>query len=336
MLRRKLKPAVPLIWKEPVQLIEIMGLRCYNIAISENINRKNLSNFLYKIEFIFQKIDLPIVISFRKDFIPNNFSFLITYMIMKATCKKDVCPNKKYIVTSEEAANELTNSGFLNLYIGCIEKNDALVKSQLKRLVKKQITNERLYILPQPLMHGSNKSQEKIVDSLLKKICCFYYQYNNFNAFYIIACCITEVISNFWSHADDPEDTIIFINGDSKYFHFYIADIGIGIISNLSPVLNISDFLCLKKCVNDGVSSKKSIDSSFHMGKGLFLIRKIVEAHRGELNIWSEGYHLLVKQNRIDVEPCGYWKGTILEMRLKINHAKSMPEIMGESYGKHC
>lgn len=298
---------------------------CHRISVPKKLESKNLSSFLYRIEFIFSsKLKYPIFLELHDNFKPSYLSLIIIYMILKTTCEARTAP-MYFFVCKEDISNMLSRYGFNSLYRAYISGLNP--EGALDIIASKQTSNERLYILPQPLKKELNDEEELIIQKYIEKIYNFYSKFNKLNAFEMISSCITEAVSNFWSHSIWPEDTIIFAQGDMNNFYMCLIDTGDGIISNLAPILNYDDKTCLLKCVNKGVSSKAPLEKTYHMGRGLYYLQQIVTHNKGELNIWSEGYHLTLTNNRKNVSPCGYWKGCILEVRFRVDNAAKFSDL---------
>lgn len=76
-----------------------------------------------------------------------------------------------------------------------------------------------------------------------------------------------------------------------------------------------------------GVSSKKNLPNSPHMGKGLFIIKNICKYNKGILIIASEDslYSLNDKQELI--KKSSFWKGTIVYLRVNLDKLIGISEI---------
>jgi len=301
---------------------------CYPIIIPKRITSSDFSNFLYSVEFIFgEKLDQPLIIEFQRNFYSSYLALLVIYMILKITTENQLAP--LYIFhCSEKIKADLIKNGFLGLYDAYLRYKKDSIDSALEKLEEKQTANNEVFILPQPLGNALDVNEEKVLEKFLSKIRKFYIDNNNSNALDIISTSITEIVSNFWAHANCPDDTIIFARGNNKIFYLCILDIGVGVISNLLPILNTNEKSCLLQCINRGISSKLPDKNSYHMGRGLYYIRKIVENNNGELNIWSEGFHLTLKNSSKSVNECGYWRGCILELKLSVKNAKKLSDCI--------
>ena len=83
----------------------------------------------------------------------------------------------------------------------------------------------------------------------------------------------------------------------------------------------------LLKSLEKGVSSKKNLPNSPHMGKGLFIIKNICKYNNGIFMIASEDsfYSLNNKQEKVKVS--SFWKGTIVYLRVNLDKIVGISEI---------
>lgn len=153
---------------------------------------------------------------------------------------------------------------------------------------------------------------------------------------YSIFQCKAELQSNFAEHAMDDTDTILVASGNKQSFEIVCADTGVGIVSSLRPSLNADRFIpsedVLEMATKEGVTSKKNTS---HMGYGLWLVCQLVEAQRGELHIYSEGFYFMSIEGKVKKGRCGYWKGTIIYISLPLQNLegiKSVKEHFAQKY----
>jgi hypothetical protein len=132
---------------------------------------------------------------------------------------------------------------------------------------------------------------------------------------------------NFWSHADEEANTIMLAYGSKEKIEILIADNAIGIVNNLRKVEKYSkksDETLLLSSLKRGVTSKPDGN---HMGCGLYLINKLVEANNGRLTIFSNNVYLEQDKAKVKVLPSPNWKGTILRLVLSLKEPKTIEDM---------
>lgn len=169
------------------------------------------------------------------------------------------------------------------------------------------------------------KDYDNVNTMLCKKINDYY---NNQDKAFALLTCITEIASNFHEHSKDEQDSILVARGNKKEIEIACADTGIGVVTSLMKneryraILGKADGCdILAKAFEKGVTSK---DNSNHMGYGLWLVKNIVGTLGGEIHIYSENAHYINKNGKIKKGANGYWKGTIIYVKLALNNEETI------------
>lgn len=147
--------------------------------------------------------------------------------------------------------------------------------------------------------------------------------YNNPDKAFALLTCITEIASNFHEHSKDEQDSILVARGNKNEIEIACADTGVGVVTSLMKseryrtiLSKANGYDILAKALEKGVTSK---DNSNHMGYGLWLVESIVGELGGELHIYSERAHYINKNGKIKKGANGYWKGTIIYVKLSFD-----------------
>lgn len=166
---------------------------------------------------------------------------------------------------------------------------------------------------------------DNVNNMLCKKINDYY---NNQDKAFALLTCITEIASNFHEHSKDEQDSILVARGNKEEIEIACADSGVGIVTSLMKSERYRGILSnavgcdiLAKALEKGVTSK---DNSNHMGYGLWLVENIVRKLGGELFIYSEKAHYINKNGKIKKGANGYWKGTIIYVKLALNNKEAI------------
>lgn len=170
---------------------------------------------------------------------------------------------------------------------------------------------------------------DNVNNMLCKKINDYY---NNPDKAFALLTCITEIASNFHEHSKDEQDSILVARGNKKEIEIACADTGVGVVTSLSKSQRYRAILSraegcdvLTKALEKGVTSK---DNSNHMGYGLWLVENIVRVLGGELYIYSEKAHYINKNGKIKKGANGYWKGTIIYVKLALNNEEAIHDFV--------
>lgn len=170
---------------------------------------------------------------------------------------------------------------------------------------------------------------DNVNNMLCKKINDYY---NNPDKAFALLTCITEIASNFHEHSKDEQDSILVARGNKNEIEIACADTGVGVVTSLMKSQRYRAILSkaegcdvLTKALEKGVTSK---DNSNHMGYGLWLVENIVRVLGGELYIYSEKAHYINKNGKIKKGANGYWKGTIIYIKLALNNEEAIHDFV--------
>ena len=150
---------------------------------------------------------------------------------------------------------------------------------------------------------------------------CNYYN-DDVNCRFLILTCMGEIALNFKAHAEVDTESILSVAGTKVDFEIACVDTGVGIVSSLSESfqkrgIKYPKSKILEKSLERGISSKDT--STGHMGYGLWFLKELVLAAKGEMRIYSEGYSAICHKGKIKFKPCNYWKGTIAFIKLPLS-----------------
>lgn len=187
-------------------------------------------------------------------------------------------------------------------------------KPQYNKL--KFISTDNLFISPILLKKDSQ------IDEIAKagKDICNYYKEDE-NVRFLILTCMGEIALNFKAHAEVDTESILSVAGTNIDFEIACVDTGVGIVSSLSASFQKRGISCpksrvLERALERGISSKDT--HTGHMGYGLWLLKELVLASKGEMRIYSEGYCVICHRGRIKFKQSNYWKGTIAFIKLPV------------------
>lgn len=293
------------------------------IKIPKVFTLKYINEVLSDVEFIFKSkgkalqgytLDLTEV---RKI---NVLGMLILYKIIEYSVEKECFfePNMPCGKIMERKIQEYEFLPMINSYI-----NEEESLSKFKEL-KIQLT-DNFILAPQPLLRGTNFTNNYIKNSFLPKIREYYK--DDKKVISMIFTCFSEVLTNFWEHAVLDTKSILIAHGNRSNIEISCADTGDGIITTLKKnpkYASLSDVEIIKKSVQKDVTSKEFTD---HMGFGLWIIDRIVSEVGGKLALFSEGIHYSNDRGKITVNKTGCWQGTIVYITLPISTPKSLYDI---------
>lgn len=213
--------------------------------------------------------------------------------------------------------NQFRKSGFFNIMQTYVEtpKDWPNIKKSYQEMHLQK--NDNFFFAPHSLLRKEESSRNTVEQIFLNEVSNFYSDNKKIS---IISICIGELIGNFWAHATEDSDTVLVAKGGNKFIELFFADSGQGIISTLresnSYYRKMDSMEILKQACEPGVSSKKE---SYHQGFGLFLVRMLAQKNHGSLSIYSENCYINLSEKGIRTEQTGYWKGTIIVLRLDLN-----------------
>jgi hypothetical protein len=63
------------------------------------------------------------------------------------------------------------------------------------------------------------------------------------------------------------------------------------------------------------------------MGWGLWLVSELCRINKGELDLFSEGRYLQIRDGKTLTKDCGYWRGTIIRLQMPLGDPKTVSSI---------
>ena len=221
----------------------------------------------------------------------------------------------------------------------CFSNPKTIIKGYVKdeierRLIKSLVDTFINYEKPQYNKLRFSSYNKLFISPILLKKCsaideiavpgkdiCHYYN-NAYDIRFIVLTCMGEIALNFKAHAVSDTESILSVAGTKDDFEIACVDTGIGIISSLSASVIKRGIKCprsriLEKALERGISSKDN--STGHMGYGLWFLKELVIAAKGELRIYSEGYCAICHKGRIKFINCNYWQGTIAFIKIPLS-----------------
>lgn len=295
---------------------------------------QKIDSFISSVEFIYSSEEKCI----------SNFVFdlskmkqicllgqLLLYKFISYTVENR-CFNKPEIKWGENQISVFDKYGFYEImrtYIQTPHEEEKILKSYKNiRFIKK----DGLLIAPQRLLRKEGSVKDELEAKLFKNLRIFY---ETEEAYTLVSVCVGELLSNFWSHATSDTGTVMVAYCHQNYFEICFADNGNGIISTLKKsnqqYSSLSDTNIISESIEKGVTSKPGTD---HMGLGLYFIKNICKYNNGQIRIYSEGSVLDYTKNNKNVKKVGYWKGTIIYLKLelsKIVRLCDIPELQIQS-----
>ena len=245
------------------------------------------------------------------------FGQLLLYKFIEFTfhksCFKSPSTNLK---NNGRLKNMLDSTGFLPFVNEFMNKKNNELKNDLPDEYKLEWKEaDKLYIAPIVLSKSSDYSDK---EDLIRKKIREYYNYDSTIVSTIMSC-ISEVGSNFLEHAEEETNSVMVAAGNSEYFELACADTGKGILSSLRTVIKgkMQIHELLRLSLNKGITSKPGTN---HLGAGLWLISHYVTFAGGELMLFSEGASCHQKKNNFKMGQCGFWKGTIVYLKMPLLH----------------
>ena len=254
---------------------------------------------------------------------------LLIYKFISYTAENH-CFLSPTILSSEEQwiEKKLKEYGFYDIIMAYVNKdNRKKILDSYKGLLFKELTKEktRVLIAPQRLLRDEADIRDLLEQKLFSDLYDFY---GRNTASKIATTCIGELLTNFWAHATIDSGTVMVAMGNKYFIEICIADNGLGIVSTLAKAdakySKMSFSVVLEKALEKGVTSKPKTS---HMGLGLFLIKEIVKANNGRMLIFTEGVYADIRPKKVHIGPTGYWKGTIVYIRLDFSKPTSLEEI---------
>ncbi|MFC4209548.1 ATP-binding protein [Pedobacter lithocola] len=217
----------------------------------------------------------------------------------------------------------LAQYGFHDLITAFVYDKENKISKELKKL--KISVNDKFIIAPKALLRDDPNSREEINKLYLPQIQTYYK--NDPKAISMILLVFSEILLNFWEHAQRDSQSIIVANGNKNNIQISCADTGEGIVSTLGskyPNKRENAQFILGKSIEKGNTSKSGTN---HMGYGLWILDEITTAVKGQMYIYSQGAYYSNESGKKKTGNCGYWQGTIIYLSLPLFHSKTLEDI---------
>lgn len=293
-------------------------------------NRSEVNNFITSSSFIFkscEKKEKNFVLDLSRIKEITLFGQLLIYKFISYTVRNACFLEPKILWHPDrKIENEFTKSGFQNILSSYISypKDRKRIEQSYKKF--KSISENNYFFSPHCLIRSQEESRNKIEQDFIDGVSAFY---TNKKCVSVVALCISELLMNFWSHATDDSDTVLVARGGQKYFELFFADNAQGIITTLKKsdeqIRKKANIEVLEDAVKKGVSSKKN---TFHQGYGLYLVSQLAISNHGIFSIYSEGAQIHFSKRKIKKGEAGYWKGTIVYLKLDLNKPKTIKDLL--------
>lgn len=282
----------------------------------------NTNDFLASTEKMFDHVGLMTEhFVFRTDKVKSIslFSQLLLYKFINYSATH-MCFKNPNVVFSDYIRTELKKSGFWELIESHL-KNKRIAEETFKRYETHYISKKGMFFIAPMKLLRTDAIKHKHISAFTKQVSEFY-SYND-KIISLISMCLCEIYMNFWEHATEDSGTIMVAQGDKKLIQIMFADNGEGILTNLRNA-GVSGKNLLEQAIKRGITSKKGTD---HMGWGLWLVSQLCKCNTGMLEIYSEGEALIINKGHVNTKQCGYWKGTIIHLRLPIDNPKLISDL---------
>jgi len=303
------------------------------IVVPKHLGIENIGNFLIQTEVVFKLVNKN-----QPDFIFDVSQIqrlcllgqLILYKFISFTSENKCFAGPRVAFnTNRNLERVLLQYGFYDIihaYIVSPDDEEQKINAYKNLRV---IESSNILIAPQRLLRSENNLKNKLEEDLFNRIFGFY---KNDDKSRVICTAIGELLSNFWSHATDDSGTVMVAEGNQDYIDICFADNGKGIITTLKESIPqykyVDSSIILKSAINKGVTSKPNTN---HMGLGLYNTSVISKHNNGYFRIISEGYDLLQSRGKEIIKKTGYWKGSIINLRIELQNItclRDMPELV--------
>ena len=287
-------------------------------CMPKNLSVSSAKQFLDEVESIFTLVNARVEgveLDTSQTEKADIFGQLLLYKFIEFTihkaCFRGPSTNLK---NNAKLKDLLDRSGFLPFVNEFMNKRTNQLKNEVPDKYKLEWKEaDNLYIAPIVLSLNNNYSEKE--EQIRHKIR-DYYNYDSTIVGTIMSC-ISEVGSNFLEHAEDSTNSVLVARGNNDYFELACADTGVGVLTSLRSVIKerLQKHELLRKALDHGVTSKPGTN---HQGAGLWLISQYVSFSNGEMYVFSEGALCHQKKNNIKMGQSGFWKGTIIYIRLSL------------------
>lgn len=281
------------------------------VTIGKSILINNLSDFIGKMNFIYQKesTNTPnFMLSLWQSKETDLVGAVVLYKLLEYSVVHQ-CFNHPEIFISDSIKANLKNYRFQDLILELINGKD--IRDEFNRL-KIEIQND-FFIAPIALQKGLYKPD--LNNEYYPKIAKYY---QNEEKSLMIFQFLTELYSNFDSHAEDNSKSIMVAHGDKNQIEIVCVDSGKGIVTTMQKIYPKRNNLNLLQC-----AVKKFVTSSAetnHMGYGLWYIDEVIRITNGRLDIRSEDAYYKRMGRKTWISRAPKWKGTIVSVKLPLSH----------------
>lgn len=251
------------------------------------------------------------------------FGQLMLYKFIEYTIHKGCFSGSSTNLKSNYRLKDLLDkTGFLPFVNEFMNKRNNVLKNDIPEEYKLEWKEaDKFYIAPIVLSTSASSNYTAKEELIHQKIKEYYKGCSTIVG--TIMSCINEVGTNFLEHAEENTNSVMVASGNSDYFELACADTGKGVLSSLRPVVKgkKQKHEILREAFNRGVTSKPGTN---HVGAGIWLISQYVSFSKGELIIYSEGASCHQKKSNFKMGQCGYWKGTVVYVRLPLRNNDAM------------
>lgn len=282
----------------------------------------NTLDFIASTETMFEHVGLMTEhFTLRADRVKSIslFSQLLLYKFINYSATHN-CFKSPNVVFNDYVRKELIRCGFWILIESHL-KNKNTAEETFKKYETHYTSNKDLFFIAPMKLMRTDDIKHKHISAFTKQVNTFY-SYND-KIVSLISTCLCEIYMNFWEHATEDSGTIMVAQGDKRIVQIMFADNGEGILTNLTKA-GVTGKKILEQAIRRGITSKKGTD---HMGWGLWLVSQLCLCNLGMLEIYSEGEALIINNGHINSKKCGYWKGTIIQVRLPIDNPKLISDL---------
>ncbi len=232
--------------------------------------------------------------------------------------------------TKENIEREFASSGMLEIINSHINnpKDARRILRSYRRL--RVDTSSTFIFAPTRLLRREEGQRESLERGFLGQVMGFYADDKKVN---VISTCLSELLSNFWSHATEETATVMVARGGVNDIEICFADNGQGIVNTLrgakESFVKLPHDVVLARSLIKGVTSKEQTN---HMGYGLYFVKKLSQMNNGTLSIYSNGAYVNVSSKKQEHGKCGNWKGTILQLHVDLRKPKTVKDIEDLTY----
>jgi len=299
-----------------------------NIKLPRNfVNYNCIPEFLSEMEIMFKlkgKLKPDVVFDCTKIRKLSSLGALLLYKSMDYSIHNNCFTNPEINGNELFLESAWNHYGFSKYLKGYVKPTNS---SDFNGYLKFELT-DKFVIAPQPLSRKEHNQVNKILQTKFTPILNEFYS-NEEEAVRMIFGCVSEIIGNFWEHANDDTRSLLVAEGNRKYIEITCADNGKGIISTMRnsgkyKSSSSSEYL-LRKALTKGVTSKPF---SSHMGYGLWIIDQIVSLTKGKFFVYSEGVYYGNNAGKELMKKCGFWKGTIIYLFLPIDNPVLVSQVV--------